>query len=156
MGLIRLMRYKLAKRQARLRQKLHPNYVPTEKEEMTIKIITALIQDKDSVMMVAPNSGKLYIKHLEKAMFIIIDDKYITLLNSKTNSYHDILVHYQVADKLKRHFKNVLESRQNTMENDMLDGVIHSLDYIAKNLNEPVYGDEREHREQRTKIATTA
>lgn len=156
MGLISLVRYKLAKRRARLRQKLHPNYVPTEKEEMTIRIITSLIQDKESIMMVAPNSGKLYIKHLEKSMFIIIDDKYITLLNSKSNSYHDILIHYQVADKLKRHFKNVLESRQNTMEMEMLDGVINNLDYIAKNLNEPNYGEDTEHREHRTKVATSA
>jgi hypothetical protein len=155
MGLIRMMRYKLARRQARLRQKLHPPYVPTEKEEVTIKIITSLIRDVDSTLMVAPNSGKLYVKHVEKEMFIIIDDKFITLLNSKTNSYHDILVHYQVADKLKRYFKNILESRQAKMERDMLDGVINNLDHIAKNLFE-TNGAETEHRDQRREVAEIA
>jgi hypothetical protein len=134
MGLIKLLKYKLAKRQARLRRKLHTPYVPTEKEERTIRIVSSLMRDENSTMMIAPNSGKLYIKHDGKSMFVIIDDKYITLLNNTNNTYHDIIVHNEIADKLKRNFNNILETRRHDMEIEMVDGVINNLENIAKNL----------------------
>lgn len=139
MGLINLLRYKFSKRRVVVRQKLYPDYVPTDKEQKVISIIKSLIKDENSKMMVAPNSGKLYIKNTSKGIFIVIDDVYITLLNNKTMSYHDIIVKSPVSDKLKQYFKNVLESKISLMESEMLNSVVNNLDYISKHINDLEY-----------------
>lgn len=157
MRFLSLIRYKIAKRRVRLRQQIHPEYVPTEKEEKTIKIIQTLIRDEESVLMVAPITGKLYIKNDKLSMVIVMDDIYIKLLNNKSNSYHDIIVHYEVALKLQRNFKNVLETRMNIMEGEMIEGAINNLDYISKNIVESEYGtNNTKYRDKRREDAAIA
>ena len=135
MRLFKAWKYKLAKRRFKLKKGLYPEYVPNEKEQRVISIVKSLIRDDTSIMMVAPNSGKLYIRNEKKSMFIILDDIYVTLLNNKSMSYHDVIVNVRVSEKLKLNFKNVLESRRNTMEHDIVNDVVKNLDYISKHID---------------------
>lgn len=136
MSFISLLKYKLAKKKWQFKNKLKKPYVPNETELKVIYIVSSLIKDEKSIMLMAPISGKKYIQNKSRNMFIILNDVEITISNNVAMYYYNLEVDLSVSKKLSRHFNNVLESRRLTMEHDTVSGVSSNLDYIAKNMNE--------------------
>jgi len=136
MSFISLLKYKLSKKKWQFKNKLKKPYVPSETELKIIYIVSSLIKDEKSIMLMAPISGKKYIQNKSRNMFIILNDVEITISNNVAMYYYNLEVDLSVSKKLSRHFNNVLESRRITMEHDTVSGVSSNLDYIAKNMNE--------------------
>lgn len=136
MSFISLLKYKLSKKKWQFKNKLKKPYVPSETELKVIYIVSSLIKDEKSIMLMAPISGKKYIQNKSRNMFIILNDVEITISNNVAMYYYNLEVDLSVSKKLSRHFNNVLESRRITMEHDTVSGVSSNLDYIAKNMNE--------------------
>ncbi len=136
MSFISLLKYKLAKKKWQFKNKLKKPYIPSETELKVIYIVSSLIKDEKSIMLMAPISGKKYIQNKSRNMFIILNDVEITISNNVAMYYYNLEVDLSVSKKLSRHFNNVLESRRLTMEHDTVSGVSSNLDYIAKNMNE--------------------
>lgn len=136
MSFISLLKYKLSKKKWQFKNKLKKPYVPSETELKVIYIVSSLIKDEKSIMLMAPISGKKYIQNKSRNMFIILNDVEITISNNVAMYYYNLEVDLSVSKKISRHFNNVLESRRITMEHDTVSGVSSNLDYIAKNMNE--------------------
>lgn len=136
MDFIRKLKYKLAKNKIKFKRKLNPPHILNEKEEKVIYIVKTLIRDESSIMLMAPISGKKYIRNEKRGMFIIIDDVNITLSSNVNMYYYNIRVHEDVYKILSRNYDNVLESRRNRMETETIFGVTSNLDFIAKHMNE--------------------
>lgn len=130
------IKFKLAKRRYKIRQKITKTYIPNNKEEKAIHIIRTLIQDETSVMLSAPISKKRYIKNERRMMFVIMEDVNLTLASSKYMYYYDITVNLRVSKMLEKYFDNVLESRRNIMEKEMIEGVTSNLDFISKHMDD--------------------
>lgn len=136
MSFISLIKYKLAKKKLQFKNKLKKPYIPNETELKVIYIVSSLIKDEKSTMLMAPISGKKYIQNKNRNMFIILNDVEITISNNVAMYYYNLKVDLSVSKKLSRYFNNVLESRRTTMEHDTISGVSSNLDYIAKKMNE--------------------
>lgn len=136
MSLWGVLKIKMAKRKYKLRQKMSKAYIPSSKEEKAIHIIRTLIQDETSVMLSAPISKKRYIKNERRMMFVIMEDVNLTLASSKYMYYYDLTVNLRVSKMLEKYFDNVLESRRNVMEKDMIEGVTSNLDFISKHMDD--------------------
>jgi hypothetical protein len=132
------IKFKLAKRRVRLRNRMTKPFIPNEKEQKAINIVKTLIKDETSVMLVAPLSKKRYIKNERRQMFVIMEDVNLTLASSKYMYYYDLTVNDRVASILSKNFDNVLESRRNVMEKEMIQGVTSNLDFISKHMNDDI------------------
>lgn len=135
MSLIKKIKYKISKRYFKFKRKLNPPHIPSQKEENVIFIVTSLIKDETSVMMIAPISDKKYIKNETRGMFVVIDDVNITLSSNVGMYYYNIQVDTSVSKKICRNFNNVLESRRNKMEKETVAGITNNLDFIAKHMD---------------------
>lgn len=138
MYLLKKIKFKLAKSKIKLTRRLHPPHVPNQNEEKVIVIIKTLIKDHTSVMLVAPISGKKYIKSEKRGMFVIINDTDIILSNNIKRYYYSLTVNESVAIALSRNFDNVLESRRHKMEIDTIAGITSNLDFISKHMNDEI------------------
>lgn len=136
MGFLNRIKLRIARKKIQFKRKLNPPYIPTEKESKVIYIVKSLIRDESSIMLIAPISGKKYIKNETRGMFVIIDDVNITLSSSKSMFYYNIIIHENVFKKISRNYDNVLESRRNKMEKETISGVTSSLDFIASHIND--------------------
>ncbi len=138
MSIIYSLKYKFLKRKIRFQRRIHPLYIPTEKEDKIIYIVKTLIRDEASVMMIAPISGKKYIKNEKRGMFVIMNDVNIIISSNVNMFYYNILVNENVYKILSRNFNNILESRRNKMEIETIDGITSNLDFIAKHMNDSI------------------
>jgi hypothetical protein len=138
MSIIHSLKYKFLKRKIRFQKKLHPPYVPTEKEQKVIFIVKALIKSESSIMMIAPISGKKYIKDEQRGMFVIMNDTNIIISSNVNRFYYNILVNENVYKTLSRNFDNILENRRNKMEIETIAGITSNLDFIAKHMNDSI------------------
>ena len=136
MSLGKLIKYKIAKATVKWRRKIHPPVIPSYKEERILYIVKTLIKDEKSTMLIAPISGKKYIKSDSRGIFVIIDDVNITISSNVKMYYYNIKVHEQISKILTRNFNNVLEIRRNSMEKETIAGVTTNLDYIAQHIND--------------------
>jgi hypothetical protein len=138
MSFTSLIKYKLAKKKWQFKNKLKKPYIPNETELNVIYIVSSLIKDEKSTMLIAPISGKKYIQNKSRNMFIILNDLEITISNNVAMYYYNLKVDLSVSNKLSRHFNNVLESRRAKMETETVAGVTSNLDFIAKHINDCV------------------
>lgn len=136
MELYRKIKFKFIKRKIKLQRKLNPPHIPTEKEEKVIFIIRTLIRDETSIMLIAPISGKKYIKNEKRGIFVILDDVNVTISSNVNMYYYNIQINEEIYRIISRNYNNVLESRRNKMEIETVFGVEKNLDFIAKHIND--------------------
>lgn len=138
MGFWSIIKFKLRRQRLKFKQKITKVYIPNNKEEKAIHIVKTLIKDETSVMLIAPISNKKYIKNENRKMFVIMEDVNLTLASSKYMYYYDLTVNLKVASMLSKKFNNVLESRRNIMEKEMIEGVTSNLDFISKHMDDDI------------------
>lgn len=110
-----------------------PNYKLGEinsTESKAYLICHKLIMSKDSILMVAPLSGKKYVKQPDGKLFIIIDDWGLTIVNHKYS--YNISLPHRLLFKLRLTFDHSLEERRILMEKEIMGNVQSSLDKIKE------------------------
>lgn len=110
-----------------------PNYKlgqfnPTESKAYLI--CHRLIMDPNSILMLAPLSGKKYVKQSDGKLFIMIDDWGLTIVNHKYS--YNITLPHRLLFKLRNAFDSSLEERRIKMENEIMGNVHNSLDKIKE------------------------
>ena len=130
-SIIRLIKYKLAKRQYK---RDHTSNDLTDIQSNVISIYMRLLSRYDSEMVVAPLSGKKYLKWrdikaiLRHGTIIIINHKY----------YYSVQVPNYYIDKLTYKFDCKLERRRIKMEKQMDNDVNSSLTDILNGIQSDI------------------
>lgn len=103
-----------------------------EYEKESLSICKNLITKDTSKLLISPISGKRYIKNDEKKIFIIIENRTLTIVNH--NYSYNIDLSVKSYDRLTTIFDNEVEKRRQKMEDEIRSNVKHSLTNIYNNI----------------------
>jgi hypothetical protein len=104
----------------------------SEYEFECLAICKNLILKEKTKLLISPISGKRYIKSDDSQIFIIIDNRQITIVNH--NYSYTIELTYKSFDRLSKVFDNEVEIRRQIMEDEIRSNVKHSLTNIYQNI----------------------
>lgn len=100
----------------------------SETQKMSMSITRSLITHPDSKFLIAPLSGKRYIKNTEKGLFIILDKGTISLTN---HVYHyDIVISDRNWERLIKMYDGKVETIRQEYEDQIMSQIEHSLHKI--------------------------
>jgi hypothetical protein len=119
----------------RLKEKFDPTPPPKEEELYSIDICKKLIQYSSSKLTIAPLSNKRYIKNDDNDMFIVIQDRTISLINH-VYSYNVYIESDKLYVDILNHFDNELENRRIELENEIRSNIKHSLKSILEKVSQ--------------------
>jgi hypothetical protein len=100
-------------------------------------ICRKLINNPDSKFLIAPISGKRYIKNSKLGLFVILDGGKISVTN---HVYHyDVVLNFKEWERLSRMYDNRTERERQTYENEITSQIEYSLSSILRKIdnNEP-------------------
>ena len=89
-------------------------------------ICRKLITSEGSKFLIAPLSSQRYIKHSELGIFIILDDKKISVINHEYY-YSNILMSNRDWDKLTKMYDTKVERIRQELKNEMKSQIKYSL-----------------------------
>ena len=108
----------------------------SQNERICKSICYKMINNPHSKFLIAPLSGKRYIKNEVLQVFIILDDKKITITN---HIYHyDVIVTQRDFDRLTHMYDNKTEQIRNEFENEMMSQIMVSLSTILTKISEKI------------------
>jgi hypothetical protein len=108
----------------------------SQNERICKSICYKMINNPHSKFLIAPLSGKRYIKNEVLKVFIILDDKKITITN---HIYHyDVIVTQRDFDRLTHMYDNKTEQIRNEFENEMMSQIMVSLSTILTKISEKI------------------
>ena len=96
---------------------------------MCKSICRKLITSEGSKFLIAPLSSQRYIKHSELGIFIILDDKIISIINHEYY-YSNILLSNRDWDKLTKMYDTKVERIRQELKNEMKSQIKYSLKAI--------------------------
>jgi len=100
----------------------------TQTESTSLSICRYLISNESSKFLIAPLSGKRYIKNEMLGLFIILDDKQISITN---HLYHyEINVNQREWDRISLMYDNKTERIRQQFEDEIMAQIEHSLSDI--------------------------
>jgi hypothetical protein len=100
----------------------------SETQKMSMSITRSLITHPDSKFLLAPLSGKRYIKNSEKGLFIILDRGTISLTN---HVYHyDVIINDRNWERLTKMYDGKVETIRQEYEDQIMSQIEHSLHKI--------------------------
>ena len=102
---------------------------------MCKSICRKLITSEGSKFLIAPLSSQRYIKHSELGIFVILDDKKISVINHEYY-YSNILLSNRDWDKLTKMYDTKVERIRQELKNEMKSQIKYSL----KGIFEENYG----------------
>ena len=103
-----------------------------ETEKMCMSITRSLIIHPDSKFLIAPLSGKRYIKNSEKGLFIILDRGTISLTN---HIYpYDVVISERNWERLIKMYDGKVETIRQEYEDQIMSQTKHSLHIIQDKL----------------------
>jgi len=106
----------------------------TENDKICKAICYKLIKHSSSKFLIAPRSGKRYIKNDVLNIFLILDDRKITITN---HVYHyDVTLPERDFERISRMYDDTTELIRETYESDMMSQIVYSLSTILKNVSE--------------------
>ena len=117
----------------RLKERFDPTPPPKEEEIYCIDICKNLILKESSKLTIAPLSNKRYIKSDDKDMFIVIQDRTISLINH-VYSYNVFIENFKLYEEVLNIFDNELEKRRLVLEDEIRSNIKHSLKTISNNI----------------------
>jgi hypothetical protein len=117
----------------RLKEKFDPTQPPKDEELYSIDICKKLIQCSPSKLTIAPLSNKRYIKNDDNDMFIVIQDRTISLINH-VYSYNVFIENDKLYNEVLTHFDNELEKRRLELEDEIRSNIKHSLKSILEKI----------------------
>jgi len=104
------------------------------KNEITCKSIChKLINHNGSKFLIAPISGKRYIKNENLGLFVVLEDRRVTITN---HIYHyDVVFSQRDWDRITKMYDNKTESIRLDYEGEMMSQINHSLQTILEKLS---------------------
>jgi hypothetical protein len=117
-----------------LKEKFDPRPEVTFEEISCVEICKKLICLQSSNLTFAPKSMKRFIKNDEHSMFIVIENRIITIINH-VYSYSVYIENTELYGELLENFDDSLENRRNQLENEIRNNIQHSLKDILDKLN---------------------
>ena len=112
-----------------LSKKTNPKNVD-ENSKICLNICRRLIRDKHSKFLIAPISGKRYIKNSELGLFVIMDGGKISITN---HVYHyDVILNDRNWYKIIKMYDAKVEELTQKVEDQVMSQIEHSLDNILK------------------------
>lgn len=104
------------------KEEINPN------EKICKTICYKLINQEDSKFLIAPISGKRYIKNSRLELFVILDDRRISITN---HVYHyDVILSERDWDRLSIMYDNKTEKIRQIFEDEMKSQIQNSLNKI--------------------------
>ena len=98
----------------------------------SLSICRRLINHDSSKFLIAPLSGKRYIKNEEVDLFIIIYDNHLSITN---HVYHyDVVLNQREMDKINHMYDNKTERIRQQFENEIMGQINSSLQSIQEKL----------------------
>jgi len=116
------------------RYKISNNYSEhiSDTVKLSLTICRSLIRNQKSKFLIAPLSGKRYIKNEELGLFIIFDDKRITITN---HIYHyDVSLETREWDRIVNMYDNKTEKIRQQFESEIMSQINNSLTEIKNKL----------------------
>ena len=108
----------------------------TQNERLCKSICYKLIKHPNSKFLIAPLSGKRYIKNELLKIFIILDDKKVTITN---HVYHyDVILPQRDWDRLVLMYDNKTESIREEFETEMMSQIVCSLSTILSKVSDKI------------------
>ena len=105
-------------------------------ERICKSICYKMINNPNSKFLIAPLSGKRYIKNEVLKVFIILDDKKVTITN---HIYHyDVILTQRDFDRVSHMYDNKTEEIRNEFENEMMSQIVVSLSTILHKISEKI------------------
>ena len=102
----------------------------SQTQKMCMAIARLLIRHQESKFLIAPLSGKRYIKNADLDLFCILDHGIISITN---HVYHyDVIVNDRNWDRLSKMYDDKVETIREEYENQIMSQIEHSLDNIIK------------------------
>lgn len=103
-----------------------------ENSKICLNICRRLIKDKNSKFLIAPISGKKYIKNSELGLFVIMDGGKISITN---HVYHyDIYLNMKEWERISKIYDARTESDRQIYENEIHNQIEYSLQSILDKL----------------------
>lgn len=103
-------------------------------EKTCFKICLKLISHQDSEFMIAPMSGKRYIRNNELSMFITLDFGRVEITNHVFN--YNVKLSSRDWERLIFIFDNETEKRRMKMEKEVSSNIKNSLEHVLARLNQ--------------------
>lgn len=103
-------------------------------EKTCFKICLKLISNPHSEFMIAPMSGKRYIRNEELSMFITLDYGRVEITNHVFN--YNVRLSKRDWERLIYNYNNETEKRRSDMEKEVNSNIKNSLDHVLQRLNE--------------------
>ena len=103
-------------------------------EKTCFKICLKLISNIDSEFMIAPMSGKRYIRNEELDMFITLDYGRVEITNHVFN--YNVKLLNRDWERLIYIYDTETEKRRNNMEKEVSSNIKNSLEHVLQRLNE--------------------
>ena len=103
-------------------------------EKTCFKICLKLISNLDSEFMIAPMSGKRYIRNEELNMFITLDYGRVEITNHVFN--YNVKLLNRDWERLVYIYDTETEKRRNNMEKEVSSNIKNSLEHVLQRLNE--------------------
>ena len=97
-------------------------------------ICRKLITSEGSKFLIAPLSSQRYIKHSELGIFVILDDKKISVINHEYY-YSNILLSNRDWDKLTKMYDTKVEGIRQELKNEMKSQIKYSLKNILERVD---------------------
>ncbi len=122
------------KKQSQINQR--ENY---ENEKIVLTICRKLINHPTSKFLIAPLSGKRYIKNTDLELFIIIDYNKISVTN---HVYHyDVFVKQEDLTRVTRMYDNRTERDREVYETEIRSQIVYSLSNVLNKINKDSSSD---------------
>jgi hypothetical protein len=129
--------YKYKKFLVYLNLKNHKKLIDSldENQKLTYNIVKGLISYNDSILLIAPLSGALYINVVNEneKMFCKIETTKVKVINGKYG--YDIFLPEGIMEELKNRFNIRAEYKRRKMEEEISKNVQVSLELIHEKLN---------------------
>jgi hypothetical protein len=106
----------------------------SESEKTCVSICRGLIRHNDSKFLIAPLSGKKYIKNTTLDLFVILDDRRVSITN---HVYHyDVKLAQRDWDRIVGMYDNKTEKIRLDLENQIKSQINYSLHTILEKVND--------------------
>jgi hypothetical protein len=103
-------------------------------ERICKSICHKLINQVDSKFLIAPISGQRYIKNSRLGLFIILDDRRVSITN---HVYHyDVILNERDWDRLSGMYDNKTEKIRQEFEDEMISQIKNSLSSILQRIGD--------------------
>jgi hypothetical protein len=103
-------------------------------EKTCFKICLKLVSHSESEFMIAPMSGKRYIRNNELSMFITMDFGRVEITNHVFN--YNVKLSNRDWERLIYIFDTETEKRRTEMEKEVSSNIKNSLDHVLDRLNQ--------------------